>query len=326
MARSNLVSISVSPPTVFQINITNTQNTATPVPFQQMVQLPISQLGLINPYIRNIGSLRFSYNGSYIPAWLESISNGVATIWVKLPVSIPANSSITIDMEVNPSLNFDGVYWGEAPQLSPIYGQYDNGNSVFPTLYQNFQGTSVPSGWVSNGTVTINNGATVSFGGYLITSSTYGLNPSQILDAGFITPTANAGNAWYQIGYVSQSGGFTYEPSTAIAWSIYDSPPFFVTESGGAYTFTETQFPSGVGNAGTFNVGTVYWGSNSSDSGMINYANSITYTTNIPSSPLYVGINNNQADGTAPPVATLYWIRIRAYPPNGVMPSVEVIA
>jgi len=64
MARSGLVSISVSPQSIFQINITNTQNTATPVPFQQMIQLPISQLGLINPYVRNIGPLRFSYNGS----------------------------------------------------------------------------------------------------------------------------------------------------------------------------------------------------------------------------------------------------------------------
>jgi len=326
MVRSNLVSISVSPQSIFQINITNTQNTATPVPFQQMIQLPISQLGLINPYVRNIGPLRFSYNGSYIPAWLESISNGVATIWVKLPVSIPANSSITIDMEVDPSLNFDGNYWGEAPELSSTYGQYDNGANVFPILYQNFQGTSVPSGWVSSGTVTINNSATVSWGGYLTTNATYGLNANQILDAGFITPIANAGSAWYQIGYVSQSGGLSFEPSTAIAWSGDDMPPWFVTESGGSGTFIQTQFPTGVGNAGTFNIGTVYWGSSSSDSGMINYANPITFTTFVPSSPLYIGINNNQATGAAPPVATLHWIRLRAYPPNNVMPSVEVIA
>ena len=44
-----------------------------------------------------------------------SISNGVANIWIKLPVSIPANSSITIYMEVYNSMNFDGVYWSQTP-------------------------------------------------------------------------------------------------------------------------------------------------------------------------------------------------------------------
>ena len=39
---------------------------------------------------------------------------------------------------------------GEAPSLSPSYGQYDNGALVFNT-YANFGGPSLPSGWATTG-------------------------------------------------------------------------------------------------------------------------------------------------------------------------------
>ena len=263
----------------------------------------------------------------------RSNSSGKLTTWVKT-ISIPASSHIQIYLgfaskttNLLSSSGTSGI--GEAPQLPcgttatsscSTYAEYDDGAVVFPVLYQNFAGTSVPSGMSSSGTVTINNGATVAFGGYLTTTATFGLNASQIADFGFTAPTANAGNAWYQLGYVSQSGGFTYESSTAIAWNANDAPPYFATDA--ATSPTSSAFPSGTAPAGSFNVGTVYWASSSADSGWINYANEITITTDVPSSVLYVGINNNQADGTAPPVPTLYWLRIRAYPPSGVMPSV----
>ena len=49
-------------------------------------------------------------------------------------------------------------YLGEAPELSPTYAQYDNGIYVF-NYYENFVGTSLPSGWTVSGvTYTVNNG------------------------------------------------------------------------------------------------------------------------------------------------------------------------
>jgi len=312
MVRSNLVSINVSPPTVFQINITNTQNTATPVPFQQMIQLPISQLGLINPYIRNIGSLRFSYNGSYISAWLESISNGVATIWVKLPVSIPANSSISIDMGVDPSLNFDGVYWGEAPQLSPTYAEYDNGASVF-NFYDNFAGTSLSSKWVANGaTYTVNNGLSYEAGEQLVSAISftspyvidyYGKG-SASGDSGIFFDVQGTGanencNLWAQRGIntgANNDAFFTYTSGSYTAYGGFQS-----SLDGNMHIYTLMD--------GTNNNPLIT---------QINYSTTEDYTS-FPS--MY-------SSGTFGPRNVLYWqwVRVRAYPPNGVMPSVEVIA
>ena len=308
------------------INLTNSQSTATASPFQQMVNITESTYSSYIAYSGSTANFEYFYsNGTIIPAWIESNSSGKLITWVKT-VSIPASSKITIYLgsvakttNLLSSSGTSGI--GEAPQLSATYGEYDDGANVFQ-LYQNFAGTTVPTGWTGSATdVTINNGATVAFGGYLTTSALYGLNASQILDFGFTAPTANAGDAWYQIGYVSQSGGFTYEPSTSIAWSTNDAPPSLATGIG--TSASSIDFATGTAPAGTFNVGTVYWGASTSSSGWIDYGSKITSTTDVPTAQLYVGINNNQADGSAPPVSTLYWLRIRAYPPSGVMPSVS---
>jgi len=319
MARSNLVSISVSPPSVFQINITNTQNIATPVPFQQMVQLPISQLGLINPYIRNIGPLRFSYNGSYIPAWLESISNGTATIWVKLPVSIPANSSITIDIEVDPSLNFDGVYWGEAPQLSSTYAQYDNGASVF-NFYDNFAGTTLSSKWVANGaTYSVSNGLTYTSAqnNNVLVSATsftspyiidyYGEGTAPSGDAGVYFNVqgtrANANsNLWAQRGSSISNGQDQFYVYTSGSYTLLVSWPY--TIDGNMHVYTLIDGPS-----------------NNPLIAQTDYSIKENYTS-MPSTYSSGSFGPRDASGTT----YWQWVRVRAYPPNGVMPSVEVIA
>ncbi len=311
------------------ITIENSQPSPTPAPFQQVVNITESNYAQYITYNSNFANFEYFYaNGTVIPAWIESNNSGKLITWVNIKGGIPSSSSITIYLGfANKTANLlsssgtSGI--GEAPQLSSTYAEYDDGASVFNN-YWNFAGTSVPSGMTSSGTVTINNGASVSFGGYLTTTATFTYPSNIIADFGFTAPTANAGNAWYQFGYVSQSGGYTYYPSTAIAWNVNDAPPYFVSESesGGSGVTVSTEFPSGTAPAGSFNVGTVYWGSTSSDNGWINYGSEITQTSYIPSTALYLGINNNQADGTAPPVPTLYWLRTRAYPPNGAMPSV----
>jgi len=103
-------------PNLLNLKLINTGKFYTPSSFQKMLQLPVSQLQSYIPILASdFRNIRFVYNGVAIPAGLESISNGVANIWVKVPVSIPANSSITIYMEVYHSMNFDGVYWSQTP-------------------------------------------------------------------------------------------------------------------------------------------------------------------------------------------------------------------
>jgi len=145
---------------LLSIKLTNTQNIKTFPSFQQVLQLPVSQLQSYIPILAtDLHNIRFVYNGTAITAGLESISNGIATIWVNINVSIPANSSITIYMEVDPSLNFDGVYWNKTVgsinlfrRISGIAVNFSIGSSqiIFGTQ-TNTQTTS--NNTISSGTI-----------------------------------------------------------------------------------------------------------------------------------------------------------------------------
>ena len=333
MVRSNLVSVSVGYPNLFNVKLTNTQNIDTPSSFQQMLQLPVSQLQSYTPILASdFHNVRFVYNGTGIPAWLESISNGVATIWVKLPVSIPANSSITIDMEVDASLNFDGKYWGEAPHLSPTYAEYDDGASVFGA-YDNFAGTSLSSKWteINSPLISVNNGIIVTGN----SNSTGGI----VLNTKYSFPAileAYSGNIWGYAGFMfvndingspysyngwwstGSSSGQAYDGLVADPWgTISGNPGFQYAINGGIYTFG-----SSIASIVLNNIVSIY-SSGSTVGQLINYGstNSQSISASLPSTTynieIYAGPNNS---------ISLHWIRYRAYPPNGVMPTVEVIA
>jgi len=330
MVRSNLVSISVGYPNLFSVKLTNTQNTDTPSPFQQMLQLPVSQLQSYTPILASdFHNIRFVYNGTGIPAWLESINNGVATIWVKLPVSIPANSSITIDMEVDPSLNFDGVYWGEAPQLSPTYAEYDDGQYVFP-IYYNFAGTTLDSriSPLSGVTLTQNNGLTVGATAtdtnlYVLTSS-YATSPfiMESYDTYYgVSSGTNSNEEWGLVidsnTSISQStgglGGTNYLARIVNAYTL--SP--YIANGGTVLAEGSLNYVSQYTSIDSFTQTT---------SGLIATFDGTTIsasTTTLTSGYIGVAIFSEVSGSN---IATVQWLRTRAYPPNGVMPSVEVIA
>ena len=80
------------------INITNSQSTATPAPFQQMVNLSESNAtyGTHVAYSGSTANFEYFYtNGTIVPAWIESNSSGKLITWVKT-ISIPASSHIQI--------------------------------------------------------------------------------------------------------------------------------------------------------------------------------------------------------------------------------------
>jgi len=103
-------------PNLLKLKLINTTKFHTPSHFQKILQFPVSQLQSYIPILASdFHNIRFVYNGVAIPAGLISIINGVANIWVEVPIPIPANSSITIYMQVYHSMNFDGVYWSQTP-------------------------------------------------------------------------------------------------------------------------------------------------------------------------------------------------------------------
>jgi hypothetical protein len=153
------------------ITITNSQSSPTPTPFQQMITVNSNTYSSLEASdLQNVEF--FDSSGNVVPSWLESGNSNTSTAtiyWLRLANGIPADSSVTVYMGFASTVTnlFNSVTTGEAPQLSPGYGQYDDGANVFP-YYWNFAGTSLPSGWEfsignagppDNGGYTVNNGA-----------------------------------------------------------------------------------------------------------------------------------------------------------------------
>jgi hypothetical protein len=205
-------------------------------------------------------------------------------------------------------------HWGLAPQLSTTYGQFDNGAKVFE-FYQNFAGTSLSASWINMGnagTTTVNNGVTVSSSGeknnqgYYYNGFTATL-PS-ILDA-----------------CMKDTGTGTVRGSEiGLGTSIF----------GGAGTRVEDYeiTPAGTtwymeGYAGA-NVLTPSYASGTKIvlSGSYNNTNAVEYENY---NPVLTGTGTAATASVYPNFGVyqdtifVQWMRVRSYPPNGVMPTVS---
>ena len=124
-----------------QLTVSNSQSTATPSPFQQMVNFTSSDPGWTSISTSNFGQNVefFYYNGSIIPSWLENYTSSHALWWLKI-AAIPAGSSETVYVGFAPTTTnlFNTVNDGEAPQISSTYAEYDDGKKVFTLFYSDF--------------------------------------------------------------------------------------------------------------------------------------------------------------------------------------------
>ena len=259
--------------------------------------------------------------GNTISAWIESNatnSSKSTVVWLKLPSGISANSPSLLYMDFMPAnvLSSNGPT-GEAPQLSPTYAEYDDGANVFNS-YWNFAGTSLPSGWTSGGSVTVDNGISVAYSGYAQTAADFGLNTSQIFDAyGDLSAATSGNNAG--VGYAASNSFPIASGNGGIIWNLNNnaestSNAWLITWTGSAWAGETSLTATG------YNVWSIYWASPSSASGYVDYSSSYTSTTDIPSVNLPIGFFNLQ--GSQSTIGPFYWARMRAYPPNGIMPSV----
>ena len=299
---------------------------ATPATFQQMINVSTDYSS--SGEGANLQNVEFTTNApasasGNVPlySWCESgcTSSSTSKWWVKLTSSINANSNTIIYMNFMPGnvMSSSSSYTGEAPQLSPTYAQYDNGVDVF-SFYNDFSGSSTPSGWQKSGTVTINNGATLPGSdaeNLVTTSATYGLDSNKILDwYGSLGAFQDANGA--QVGGYLSTGTTNCAGQTVGASNGASTSSYALAECNGGYSSALYSVNPASNSA---NVWTVYWPSASTASSWWNYGNEITYDGggNIPSSNLGIGFWNNA--GTVAVFAQ--WIRQRAYPPNGAMPS-----
>ncbi len=309
------------------ITLTNSQSTATTVPFQQMINITESSFSSYLTYNSNFANFEYFYaNGNIIPAWIESNNTGKLVTWLKLSQSIAANSNTVIYLGFAGSNNLlsssgtTGI--GEAPQLSSTYAEYDDGASVFSN-YWNFAGTSLPSSLTTygqSGATTVNNELTLTWSssdsGLYITS---GISAPQIVEVLSLSS--------YSTTYPTMIIGESTSTNTFIqpGW-LY---PSYDIDYYGGYWRPEYVSSSTTRNAvsqivGSVKKNTVYsfvWVSTGNEIGYQNYSNFVSSSNIINTwvSTLYpyIGIDDSGSGSFS-----IQWARVRAYPPNGAMPSV----
>jgi len=328
---------SLTPLKQIPITIYNNQNTPTPNPFQQEIILKSSYFnGLV--YNGSFANFEFTYsNGQVIPAWIEQ-NVSYWPIWLKI-IGLPAYGVLTIYLDIFPlndnllsNSGTSGI--GEAPELSPIYGQYDDGFSVFD-FYDNFAGSSLNGArWAYGGigSITVNNSLYIKASSNDIQGYSYayiisktGFNPLNTVADFYITTVSGywpsvsmtIGTSNNSLGYfdiAKQSGISTY---------------YFLN---GSYAPSKHSSFLGTNNGlGEYDIASESWRSSTSQFYSVNYGfpNIVTYTNQtfnsyaIPSLVYYgVGVVVGGSGGVYGGTIYVTWVIVRSFPPNGVMPTV----
>jgi hypothetical protein len=316
------------------IAITNSQSSATPAIFQEKITWNPS---IYSSYeASNLGNIRF-YNDSSLTtplnSWLEtctpSLSNTAtsATAWIKLTNSIAGNGGTkTIYLAfLSTTTNFDGGYWGAAPTLSSLYGQYDNGANVF-NFYDNFAGTSLNARWTiygsTQGTISVNNGVT------LTSSST---SRSIGIFASYTPPTTGIVTETYFTALTPTAGYRVFDGNSITSSSTAEQNGYVgILQAGGAGTLRLSKMASGtqtnlVSATDSLTAGNNYTSSllwQSSTLTMTDLTNShsasTTDTTYSLSTMTQIALSIGATTGCK---YDSYWCRVRQSPPSGVMPN-----
>jgi hypothetical protein len=340
------------------ITITNSQSSATTNPFQQIVTWNPSTYSSYEA--TNLGNIRFCTTatcGTALNAWLESCSSTCSTsgssstsasAWVQLTSSIAGSGGqLTIYMVFeSTSTTFDGVHWGEAPQLSPTYAQYDNGASVFTAYFNGNTATSsfsVYSGYtLSQATVVSGPGGTtinaIEITGYNGANAVFSFNTAMsnvglIAESSFSSPGCTSTNP-----YTGTDTGVAGLMNNAVAASVnngisdncgygggyfnqdYESGGTVTTDQNGAGTATSswlyatlTYTSSGASSYSAY-ISPQFYSTTGGSSGTVS-SNPLSAATH-----LYLG---QISSTTSSNIIAIYYNfdRARAYPPSGVMPS-----
>jgi len=331
----------------YQVTITNSQSQATPAPFQQDIAICNGSINIgnnfayvnnstlfneIDPKGQNVYFSTANDGSPNIYSWYEGqLINGSTYCdvwWINLPNGIPANSNVTIYMNIGSnSANYYSQYYPYVGAPIQVLGisQYDNGQDVF-NYYQNFGNlSSLPSGWTYLGNeqnpasfyqnyVSIPPITTYDYDNGIITTSNYNVQ-NMILDIYADAPTSN-GTGWSILAlglgvstegyYPSNFTGFWY-PNTGNA-GVFDLAVNQNDYGTVNYTYTPTIYSTGFSNSYTYYL--------------VNYSQ-VFSTTNVPSSfswPIGLAVQETQNNNPL----LIYWVLLRSLPPNDIMPSFSV--
>jgi hypothetical protein len=261
-------------------------------------------------------------------AWVESNAVNTATntlVWVNLGSSTIAANGGTLTIYMNFLLSnvmtSNTAYTGEAPQMyggsyaQTSYAQYDNGAQVFNN-YWNF--VTTPSGWSLGTGWTASNGlSTAASTASTIYYATYSIASTPPITEDFFTnlPAGSSSS--------NQQFGFLNNPYTGgeLGWSNSEVG----TYSCGTSVWCVAAYMSSTGDFANTNyylgsgVYTIDYVSTNSVYGQFNYGSLVDHVTADITSSAPVG--GYQYYGSA---FTIQWLRTRAYPPGGVMPTTSL--
>ena len=335
---------------VVPVTVTNNQPGATPAPFQQMVTFNPSAFPSYEA--SDLGNIRFcADSGCSTPlyAWLDGCTPSCsptatsATAFVKLTASIPGGGgSTTIYMQfLATDTEFDGVYWGEAPQLSATYAQYDNGANVFP-LY--FDGNTPVSSFTAHTAYTVSQ-ASVPYGSgsvnaIEVTGTGSGSQTSDaqfaygagVPNAGYVQevnwePASSANKGFLGLGDSLSLGSIQNAEGAYVAGTTFDRE----YKIGG--TASTASLGVTVNENSTWYYGALYYGGPSATSYNVTVSHtqySGTLETVAPASNPLASASTvyftplSDHTGTASITYYYNWGLLRSYPPGGVMPAISV--
>ncbi len=246
-SNSNSVSASSSISYAKQVPlfINNNLSVGTPTHFDERLVVNSSQYSSYEN--ANLSNVFFSDSaGNVIPSWMQSgnsNSDNNTTYWLKLNNSIPAHSTYALNMDFGTTgtITF-GPNIGEAPQLSKVYGHYDDGANVF-NFYDNFSGTSLKTSlWkASHSAVTsVNNGITFNDPAYITSLSQYSSPGITEAFGNMHNPltTSSTGNDLGGVGFGANGMNGT-SPVMTMGWAENDTNALGLTvyNGNGPYTY-----------------------------------------------------------------------------------------
>jgi hypothetical protein len=340
------------------INVTNTQSVALPSPFQLMIKIDSAEYAAYEA--ADLSNVAFAYsNGTVIPSWLESGNSNSSTdtvYWLKV-CSVSANSSATVFMNFYPITDnvLNDETTGEAPDLSTPRGQYDDGPTVF-TVYGDFMNGL--SGWQVSAyqgsfmPVSSSNGVEMVDGNvgeltYLTPPMNLPSTPMEIIEAwnydgGYNSHALSIGPSPFTTSNTVISGdGYSPVLNNSVS-ATFD----FMGESTELYDYAANKAVSGSSSFtgdGSFNVvsfltlnGT--WASTgftSQYASLENFSSVLIPTVvsgycqhTLSNQALIIGAANHAYSviiGYGPPsIQYIRWVIGRAFPPNGVAPTVTI--
>jgi hypothetical protein len=321
------------------VTITNTQPVATPANFQQVVYFNPTQSSAytVNGAV-DLGNVRFYLAGQELYSWCESgCSNSTssnAVFWVDLPSGIGASSSVTLNMYfLTNTIEYDGNFAGEAPQLSSSYAKYDNGAKIFS--YYNVNPTST-AGWTLSGSAgqtnlapagskygttdaysAANGGGYVNYeytnagltGNFILSFDIDEVGGSPLGEVFFATNSVGQG----QIARVDGRGSTNYDGIiySTTSWSSFVS----ISETQLLTSASSTWYKGDVvmtGTSASFYVGPA--------SNLISTFGSLATTSSASPNGGYIGLQGDAGSGTT----YVNGFVARLYPPLGVMPSISI--